>query len=225
MRRWLIALVVLALGVGAVWVVRERLLISIGRLVVEETLPKPADLAVILANPPVPAAEEAARLVQNGYVRRVLIFSWRTDTDDILDQLGVAVPKPHEVTVLVLRRMGVRSEAIRILSVVPSGTNGFIRATAQYAHQCGFRSLMVITNRSHTGRTAKLMRGYLGNPSAVIMRALSRDPYHPERWWRDRESARELVAEPLRWLNSFVVGDFWREADGRLSRFPDASCG
>ena len=83
MRRWLIALVVLTVGVGAAWVVRERLLISIGRLVVEETLPKPADLAVILANPPVPAAEEAARLVQNGYVRRVLIFSWRTDTDDI----------------------------------------------------------------------------------------------------------------------------------------------
>jgi len=224
MRRWLIALVVLAVVVGAVWVVRERLLISIGRLVVEETLPKPADLAVILANPPVPAAEEAARLVQNGYVRRVLILSWRTDTDDILDQLGIAVPKPHEVAVLVLRRMGVRSEAIRILPVEASGTNGFVRVAAQYAHQCGFRSLMVITNRSHTGRTAKLMRGYLGNPSAVIMRALSRDPYHPERWWRDRESARELVAESLRWLNSFVVGAFWHECDGRLSHFPAAAC-
>lgn len=45
----------------------------------------------------------------------------------------------------------------------------------------------------------------------VIARASPHDPFRPERWWQERDTARELIMESLRWLNSFVLGDFWAE--------------
>src|SRR5437667_7027954 len=211
-RRWLVLALVLAL-VLFLWIAREPLLTWIGRLVVEEAAPQRAALVVILGNPPAPAAEEAATLVKNGYASRVLVFASSTDTEDILDRLGIVMPRPHEVAVLVLGRMGVPPDAIAIEHSPDGGTNSLIRATAKYARQRGLTRLIVITPRSHTRRTEKLLKAALGSPGYVIARAPVRDRFQPDRWWRDRDSTRELLTELLGWFNSFVLGDLWRRDD------------
>ena len=213
MRRSLILLIVLIVVIGGLWLARGPLLTSIGRLVVEEALPARADLVAILGSPPAPAAEEAAKLVMGGYAAHVLIFASRTDTDDILDRLGIVMPRPHEVAMLVLRRMGVRADAIAVEHIPASGTNALIRATARYARQRGLTRLIVVTNRSHTRRTEKLLKASLGGTSVVIARAAAQDPFQPDRWWRDRDSTRALLMELLSWFNSFVLGDLWRRDD------------
>ncbi len=45
MRRWLIVLLIVGVVLGVVWVERHAVLASVGRLVVEEDRPAPADLA------------------------------------------------------------------------------------------------------------------------------------------------------------------------------------
>jgi hypothetical protein len=45
----------------------------------------------------------------------------------------------------------------------------------------------------------------------VIVRASPDDPFHPEGWWRDRHNSREVIMESLRWVNSLLLGDLWRE--------------
>src|SRR2546426_4663312 len=211
-RRWLALALVLAL-VLLLWIARVPLLTWIGRLVVEEAAPQRADLVVILGSPPAPAAEEAARLVMSGYASRVLLFAVRTDTDDILDRLGIVMPRPHEVAVLVLGRMGVRPDAIAIEHIPDGGTNALTRATATYSRRRGLTRLIVVTPRSHTRRTEKLLKASLGSPSFVIARAPVQDRFQPDRWWRDRDSTRELLTELLGWFNSFVLGDLWRGDD------------
>ena len=209
MRRWILV-ILLILGVTAVWVARVALLTSLGRLVVEENPLEPVELGAIVTSDPVPAAEEMAQLVKDGYVPRVVVFSARMATDEVLDRLHITAPRPHDVAVLVLRRLGVPSEAIAVVRAADNGTNAEVRALTQYMRQRHFVRVTVIADRIHTRRVSRLIKAQLGTPSLVIVRAATADPYHPERWWRDRGSTRELFEESLRWFNSFVLGDWWR---------------
>jgi hypothetical protein len=77
---------------------------------------------------------------------------------------------------------------------------------------------IAVTERSHTRRTARLLRRELPGRGAVMVRASPRDDFHPETWWRDRSSARELALESLRWWNSFGLRDWWKTV-----RSPDAA--
>jgi len=215
-RRWGVLALVLAIALS-LWIARVPLLTWIGRLVVEESAPQRADLVVILGSPPALAAEEAATLVMNGYAPRVLVFASRTETEDILDRLGIVMPKPHEVAMLVLGRLGVRTDAITVEHIPRSGTNALIRATAKYARQRGLTRLIVVTHRSHTKRTERLLKASLGGPGVVIARAPVRDGFQPDRWWRDRDSTRDLLLELLSWFNSFVLGDLWRQEVGSVA--------
>ncbi len=212
MRRFVLVILLL-LGVTAVWIARAALLTSLGRLVVEEDPLQPVDLGALVTGDPVPAAEEMARLVQDGFVPRVVVFRARTATDEVLDRLHITAPRPHDLAVLVLQRLGVPSEAIAIVPAADNGTNAEVRALTRYMRQRHLVRVTVIADRTHTRRVARLLRAQVGTASLVIVRAATGDPYQPERWWRDRGSTRELFEESLRWFNSFVLGDWWRPQD------------
>ena len=201
----------LVLAIGSVVLVAEReaLLTAIGRLIVEETSLAKADVVVVLGEGP-RAAAEAATIVKSGYAPRVVLFAAPRDSDDeVLTKLGIEGARPHEISVRVLRASGVASERIAILPRSPDGTNAAVHAVVRYARSQGIARLIVVTHRSHTRRTARLLRRELTDAGAVAVRAAPQDPFHPESWWRDRTSARELVMEGLRWLNSFGLRDFW----------------
>ncbi len=160
----------------------------------------------------VPAAAAAAALLAKGYAPRILLFKAPPAADEkLLDRLSIPVPNRHELAVLVLRRLGVASEAIVVEPVPEVDTNVAVQATARYAHSHDATRVIVITYRSHTRRTALLLRRALGQSAVVIVRASPDDPFHPEGWWRDRRNSREFLMESLRWVNSLLLGDLWRE--------------
>jgi uncharacterized SAM-binding protein YcdF (DUF218 family) len=156
--------------------------------------------------------------VAKGYAPRILLFKPPPTADEkLLDQLGITVPNHHELSILVLRRLGVAPEAISVEPVTETDTSVAVQATARYAHSHGATRVIVITYRSHTRRTALLLRRALGPSAVVIMRASPDDPFHPEGWWRDRRQSREFVMESIRWINSVLLGDLWRkEASSRV---------
>ncbi|HEU5320461.1 MAG TPA: ElyC/SanA/YdcF family protein, partial [Methylomirabilota bacterium] len=135
-----------------------------------------------------------------------------TPAREVAERLGVDLPRDEDVARRVLRRLGVRPEAIRVAPAA-GGTNATVAAIARHAREHGVRRLIVVTRRSHTRRVATLLRHRL--PEALVMvRAAPRDGFDPERWWHDREDARELVTEALRWLNSVALGDLWAGTAG-----------
>jgi len=208
---------VLVVGLIVFWAERAPLLTSIGRLVVEETPLARADIVVVLANTPGIAAEAAA-IVKGGYAPRVLLFtSARQADDDVLAKLGLDLAKPHEVAIKVLHASGVAPERSVLSPRAPDGTNEAAREVIRYAQRHGLARVIAVTERSHTRRTARLLRRELTAPGGVMVRAAPRDVFHPESWWRDRASARELAMEGLRWLNSFVLRDLWSSGDARAA--------
>lgn len=204
----------LVVGLAALWVARAPLLTSIGGLVVEETPLARADAVVVSANTPGIAAEAGA-IVKGGYAPRVLLFpSARAADDDVLAKLGLDRATPHDVALKVLRASGVAPERIVRLPLAPDGTNQAARELIRYARRERITRVIVVTERSHTRRTARLLRRELTAPGAVMVRAAPRDAFRPESWWRDRDSARELAMEGLRWLNAFVLRDLWAGRGG-----------
>ena len=209
------ALLLLLFGAAALWEWREPALTTLGGLLVEETPPAPADLVAVFDND-VPAAATAADLVAKGYAPRILLFKPPPAADEkLLDRLGIPVPTHHELLILVMQRLGVASEAIVVEPVVAPATemdtSVAVQATARYAQSHDATRVIVITARSHTRRAALLLRRGLSRSAVVIVRAAPDDPFHPEGWWRDRSNSREVIMESVRWINSFLLGDLWRE--------------
>ncbi len=209
-RRRVVLLVLLVAALAVLVVARRPVLRALGGALVEETPLEAADVAVLAYNSP-SAAVTAASAVDAGYAPRVVVFAPPPSVDDrVLERLHIPTRAEHDVAIEVMRRMGVRPSAIALDRSVLTGTNDVVRAITRYARAHGFHRVIVVTYRSHTRRTAILLRHALGRDGRVVVRATSSDPFHPDRWWQDRESAREAVSEGLRWVNSLVLGDLWR---------------
>lgn len=210
MRRGALIVLVLAMLGAAAWTLRESVLTAVGRMVVEEDPPRPVQLGAVLMSDPILGAVEMARLMDGHYVPRIVIFTARFPSDDVLDQLHVDAPRPHDLAVMVLRRLGVPDDHISVEVLADNGTNASVRALAQYMRRHGIDDVAVVVDRSHTRRVAWLLRDLLSRKSVVVVRAAAADTYRPESWWKDRSSTRELMEESLRWFNSFVLRDWWR---------------
>jgi len=210
--RLIVALLIIAAAAGA-WIERAVVLRKVGSLVVEENPLAHADVVVLVRNAPRVAAEAAA-IQKAGYAPRVLVLRAVTRPDDeVLRRLGLDPGLEHDVAIRVLRASGVPPQVIELLPQAPDGTNEAARQIARYAQGHGVTRVIAVTERSHTRRTARLLRRELGARSVVIVRAAPRDPFQPETWWHDRFSARELAMEALRWCNSFALRDWWRWSD------------
>jgi uncharacterized SAM-binding protein YcdF (DUF218 family) len=211
LRLGLLALLLPLLGIAALWICHEPALNGLGRFLVEETPLSQADLVVVFGNNEVSAAAEAADIVGKGYAPRILLFKASPAPDEtLLDRLRIPVPTRHELAIIVMRRMGIAAGDILVEPITEAGTNAEVRSTARYAQSHGASRIIVLTYRSHTRRTAVLLRGALDRSSVIIVRAAPDDPFKPEGWWRDRGNSREFLIESMRWANSIWFGDFWR---------------
>jgi len=211
LRLAVLALLLLLFGAAALWTWREPVLTKLGGLLVEETPPAAADLVAVLDNE-VSAAAVAAALLAEGYAPRILLFKAPpTANEELLDRLRIPVPTSHEQAMRVLHRLGVASEAIAVEPVAEANTSVAVQATVRYSRTHGVTRVIAITYRSHTRRTALLLRRALGPSAVVIVRASPDDPFQPEGWWRDRRKSRQVIMESIRWMNSLLLGDLWRE--------------
>jgi hypothetical protein len=132
----LLTLLLLGAILAVGWIAREPILAAVGRSVVREDPPAPADLVAIVGDLPILGAVEAAALVKAGSAPRVLLFRRLDDPEaKILDKLRVPAPRPHEVARMILVRLGVPAEGITVVALPGVGTNESVRALARHAGQ------------------------------------------------------------------------------------------
>jgi hypothetical protein len=212
-RSGVVALLLLLVGTAILWTWWVPALTKLGGLLVEETPLAPADLVAVFDNEvPAAAAAAAAGLIAEGYAPRILLFKAPPAADEVLlDRLRIPVPNRHELAIRVLGRLGVASDIIIVEPVAEVDTNALVQVTARFARTHNVTRVIVLTYRSHTRRTALLLRRALGPSAVVIVRASPEDPFQPEGWWRERRTSREVATEGLRWINSLLLGDLWGE--------------
>ena len=109
----------------------------------------------------------------------------------------------------ILERSGIPSSAITVLPSLADGTETEVAAIAAFIKEQGLSSVLVVTARSHTGRTKWLLHRTLGDSVHVSVRSPRFDTFSVEGWWRERDQCREVIAEYLRWTNTLVLPNLW----------------
>jgi uncharacterized SAM-binding protein YcdF (DUF218 family) len=204
-RRWsVIACLLLAIVGLSGWVNREWLLRSVAAALVVEDSALPADVIALTSSNVEACALEAAALYRESVARRVVlgVCSDCAALKGQLLELGIHYLDNPTLARLILERSGVPAGAISVLPDRVDGTETAVAAISRFVHDNGASPVLVVTARSHTARTKWLLRRVLPPHSVVLVRSSRFDGFSITHWWRDREQAREVAMEYLRWMNA-----------------------
>ncbi len=169
-----------------------------GRLLAVETSPHQADVGVVLAGN-FSRAVYAADLYRQKLITKVWVTKpVRESGLAQLDALGVPYPRQEDVSRAVLLKKGVPEDRIEIIGNGVVSTLAEAKLVAELLKtRPEVRSLLIITTRVHARRAKAIFEHVLGpSPHAAINVVGSPyDGFVADRWWRDRDSARQVVLE------------------------------
>ena len=205
----LVSLVLVLLAVA--WLARDAVLSAIGDRLVSEDNVVPTDWVVLSGAAAPLTALEGMYLYRESAARRLVVIGWKEDAaHHLLRQLGVSYRSASELIQEVLERGGVPPEAVTIVPARVDGTESEIRALAGFVEKEHIRNFAYVTTRTHTARARYLLARQIPSESRALVRASRLDPYTTTGWWKDRELARDVMSEYLRWVNTLVLQDFWQ---------------
>lgn len=191
----------------AAWRQRADALGILGAALVREDAVAHADVAIVSMAQPRAAALDAAKLYRRGLVREVWIPRWRDEpADRRVDDLGLRVPRHHEVARAILERAGVPATAVVVLDDAVDGLESEMAAVGRRLRAAPATRPVVVTQRSHTARARLLLRDVHAPQARSLVRAAHGDRFDPSGWWRERGAVREVLLEYAKWVALLVWG-------------------
>jgi uncharacterized SAM-binding protein YcdF (DUF218 family) len=154
--------------------------------------PAKADAILVLGSDPTRAIA-GADLYRRGLAQTVyLSVPWREPRWVALEKDGVQWPWFETTARVLLRNRGVPDDAIRLLGKDLVSTVAEADAVARsFGPSIG--TLLVVTSRYHVHRTRLVFTNRL--PAVRVLVVASDEEPLPERWWTDREAARNVLLE------------------------------
>ena len=179
-----------------------------GRLLAVDAEPRQADVGVVLAGH-FARAGYAADLYRQGLIQRVWVTRpVRENGLAQLDTLGIPYPRQEEVSRAVLLKKGVPADRIEIVGDEVVSTIAEARLVADLLKaRPDIRSLLIITTRVHVRRASAIFCRALDNTSRATVTVVGTpdDGFVADRWWTDRESARQVVLETAKLVLFWVA--------------------
>jgi uncharacterized SAM-binding protein YcdF (DUF218 family) len=173
-----------------------------------ESQPLQADVGVVLAGH-FARAGYAADLYSQGMIQRVWVTRpVRENGLAQLDALGIPYPRQEEVSRAVLLKKGVPEDRIEIIGGEVASTIAEARLIADVVKaKSNIRSLLVVTTRAHVRRASAIFcRVFEELPQVTVtVVGAPNDGFAADRWWTDRESARQVVLETAKLILFWVV--------------------
>jgi uncharacterized SAM-binding protein YcdF (DUF218 family) len=181
-------------------------------LVIEDPLAE-ADILVILMGSVAARVLEAADIYGAGYAREVLLVRSFAEAEDVLAERGVFIPGQADLTRDAAVQMGVPESRITVLPGGAKSTRDEALIVREYLRENpDIDTVILVTSSFHTRRTKAIFERFCGNLKreiTFISRASGYDSFQPEGWWRDRESAKQVLLEYLK-LGHFYLWERWR---------------
>src|SRR5713226_1145479 len=186
-RRAWIAAAVLVVIMPAAWAIR-----GVGQwLVVEDTL-EPAQAIVVLTGRMPVRAREAAEIYRQGYAAQIWLLR-PAGVAEQLQQMGIYFVGEEFYNQKVLLRLGVPSDAIRVLARPVVNTEDELLQVAEELRREDGRKVIVVTTRPHTRRVRAIWRARVGQSPRLLVRYASEDGYDGAHWWRHTGDALDVV--------------------------------
>lgn len=194
----------LAALIAAGWLLHVPLLGGLGRLLVRDDPPAPADAVVVLCSDMevYPRLLEAARIYASGRVPKVVINGNRkTDVLREIERRGFVPAAPWwEDFTRILEVLGVpRRDVIAVPAEEAYDTISEAQAVGEALLAMGIERVVVTTSKSHTRRSAHIWQNRFRGRLQVSTAAAAADPYDPRGWWRSPRQIRWVMAEVGAW--------------------------
>jgi len=127
----------------------------------------------------------------------------RREEAHALENLGIDVSEPWQLSREVLLQQGVPAAAIRVSKDEAKGTLEELQAVYR-ALGSKDRPVILVTSKFHTRRTRLTWNYVSKGRSQRIVRATPRDPFDPARWWRERRFVLSVVREYMGLVNYYA---------------------
>ena len=174
-----------------------------GYLLLVDSEPHPADVGVVLAGH-FARASYAADLYRQGMIGRVWVTKpVRESVLAQLDALSILYPRQEEISRAVLLKKGVPEDRIEIIGDGVVSTMAEAKLVAELlGARPEIRSLLIITTRVHVRRARAIFDrvGASVIPVHILIVGSPHDEFMADQWWRDRDSAREVILESAKLL-------------------------
>jgi uncharacterized SAM-binding protein YcdF (DUF218 family) len=159
---------------------------------------EPAKAVVVLSGRVPFRAIEAASI----YRERLAPEVWLTrevvrQEERALDRLGVAVVRDEFYNRAVLEHLGVKPEAIRVLSAGIWNTADEIRLVAAELGRDGGDRVIIVTSKAHSRRVRATWAALVGAHPRAVIRYAREEPYDARGWWRNTRDALDVSREVL----------------------------
>jgi uncharacterized SAM-binding protein YcdF (DUF218 family) len=197
-RRGLIPLVLLVL-VGVVGVLGATRVG--GWLVVADPLERAQAIVVLSGRVPF-RAMEAASIYGGGWAPEVWITRETRSAEEVaLGRLGLTVVRAEVYNREVLERMGVPSDAIRVLGDPVDTTAEEVEVIARRLDRTGGERVILVTSKPHSRRVKATWRALVGDAPRAVVRYTTEEPYDAARWWRHTREALAVSREVFGLMN------------------------
>lgn len=180
-------------------------------LLVVEVPPQRADVGLVLAGH-FGRALYAADLYHQGFIPRIWISRPEREKSLVqLDSLGVPYPRQEEITRAILLKKGVPDDRIEVIG------DGMVSTIAEARFVAGLlekqpeiHSLLLITSRFHVRRAQAIFDRVVVStiPVHILTVGSPYDGFIADQWWRDRDSAREVLLESAKLLLFWTKEEF-----------------
>jgi uncharacterized SAM-binding protein YcdF (DUF218 family) len=172
-------------------------------LVVEDPL-QPAVAIVVLGGQSPFREMEAARLFSQGWAPKVMLIPGRIrEEQEALSELGLKITEGWEISRYVLLKTGVPPSAIIVAEGRAGATMEELKVIAE-ATAGDKKPVILVSSKYHTRRVRLTWNHVTDGASPAIVRAASRDPFDPARWWRERRFALSVVREYLGIVHAYA---------------------
>jgi UDP-N-acetylmuramyl pentapeptide phosphotransferase/UDP-N-acetylglucosamine-1-phosphate transferase/uncharacterized SAM-binding protein YcdF (DUF218 family) len=173
------------------------LLLGMGKYLVTDEPLTAADAIVVLSCGFPERAREAAELYRQGLAQKILLTRMKHSESHryVESTLHIDIPDELELTFQVLRKLGVKKEAIYVATEEINSTEDEARVLKPLFEAQGIQSILLVTSKYHTKRALKIFRLILGNEIQVTPVPSRYDTFDAEKWWRKREDARQVAYE------------------------------
>jgi len=203
LQRVLLAGIVLVLLIALAYAFRSQILTGMADLLVVNDPLQPADMIFVLNGDYNTRPFRASELYEQGLAPVIVIAK-----AEMLpaEKLGLA-PNDTDVSINVMKKLGVPPEKIVVLPVEGGTTSTFDEAIAlrQYIESHNIRSLILLTSAFHTRRAKWIFdRELAGLPVRTEVAAVPHYGFDESNWWQSEDGLITLNNETIKLAYYFL---------------------
>jgi uncharacterized SAM-binding protein YcdF (DUF218 family) len=162
--------------------------------------------AIVVVGGGVPfRAMEAATLYHSGWAPEVWLTQGLPHENDLaMERLGIPMTSEHELSRLVLLKLGVPPSAIQVVPGFVDNTVAELAAIRSYAQSRSPGALILVSSKYHARRIRTIWNSVAPADVAVIVRYPAGDGFDAQRWWRTTTDALATFREAFGILNAWA---------------------